>query len=489
MSFSQYNSKLTLEDIRTKPENQYLERKGRDTRATKIANELIGMLNAGGGTLVYGVANDGAIEDLAHVGGLLPEEPTKLDAYRKLVHDLICPPANVQLEEIYLEGGELIFIYHVEQDYERLFQRRDNEDVYLRVADSNKGPLNRAEVNKLEYNKAVRSFEEEVREDFDPADLDRAMCEAYREAMRYDGSFPELAAKRNLAVQREGRVVFKNAAILLFASDPEKYIPNASVRYVRYEGTERKSGSGFNVVKDQRFESCVPSLIQKLDAFMEASLRDYYYLDMETGKFHRVPEFPKEAWLEGIVNALCHRSYNLQGNPVMIRHFDDRLEISNSGPLPAQVTVENIERERYSRNPRIARALADLGYVRELNEGVPRIYSAMQEFTLARPEYTDENSTVTLTLRNKVSEHKETIFSEVLEQISSGWESFNDSQREIISLLFENQEATVGQIADRLELGSGAVRYNLKKLAEMEIIERLSEKIRDPDAIYRFRQG
>ena len=69
MSFSQYNSKLTLEDIRTKPENQYLERKGRDTRATKIANELIGMLNAGGGTLVYGVANDGAIEDLAHVGG------------------------------------------------------------------------------------------------------------------------------------------------------------------------------------------------------------------------------------------------------------------------------------------------------------------------------------------------------------------------------------------------------------------------------------
>lgn len=29
------------------------------------------------------------------------------------------------------------------------------------------------------------------------------------------------------------------------------------------------------------------------------------------------------------------------------------------------MTVDNIDRERYSRNPRIARALADLGYVRE----------------------------------------------------------------------------------------------------------------------------
>lgn len=91
-------------------------------------------------------------------------------------------------------------------------------------------------------------------------------------------------------------------------------------------------------------------------------------LNMETGRFERVPEFPKEAWLEGIVNALCHRSYNLQGNSIYIKHFDDRLEISNSGPLPAQVTVKNIGQERYARNPRIARVLSDLSYVRELNE-------------------------------------------------------------------------------------------------------------------------
>jgi len=489
MALSKNNPALTLDDLRHQKENQYLERKGRDTKATKIANELIGMLNAGGGVLVYGIAKDGEIEDLSVIGGLLSAERSELDAYRRLVHDLIKPPANVELEEITVDSGELIFPYHADTDYERLFLRKDNEDAYLRVADSNKGPLNRDEVKKLEYNKAIRSFEDELREEFNPDDLDDGACAGYRKAMRFQGSFEELAVKRNLAVRKDGGIRVKNAAILLFAEDPERYIANASVRYVRYEGTEQKSGSGYNVVKDQRFEGGIPELIRRVEAFVEASLRDYYYLDMEKGKFLRVPEFPKEAWLEGIVNALCHRSYNLQGNPVLIRHYDDRLEIANSGPLPAQVTVENIDRERYSRNPRIARALADLGYVRELNEGVPRIYRAMKEFMLAKPEYTDDGSTVRLTLRNKVTDHKETILSDVLERIEANWGSFNKNKRKLINLLFLSQEATIDRIVAELGVSEQAARYHLKKLEELNIVERVSEKLRDRNAVYRFQNG
>ena len=471
MSLSIFNPGLTEEVLRFQAEGQYLERKGRDTRPTKVANELIGMLNAGGGVLVYGIANDGTIEDLKSGGGLLSVEPS-------------------ELEEIYLSRGELVFLYHVDQDHERLFQRNDSsEAVYLRVADANKGPLNRDEVKKLEYNRSIRSFEDELREDFDPADLDRNACESYRAAMYYEGSFEDLAVKRNLAVRRDGMVCFKNAAILLFAKDPERYIPNASVRYVRYEGRERRSGREFNVIKDQRFEGGIHALIRELATFLEASLRDYYFLDMEKGQFVRVPEFPKEAWLEGVVNALCHRSYNIQGNPVMIRHFDDRLEIANSGPLPAQVTVENIERERFARNVRIARALSDLGYVRELNEGVPRIYRAMREFLLAKPEYSDDGTTVTLTLRNRVSDHKETILAEVLERIEKLWQTFTDSQRSMIALLFDKQEATIAEMVGKIGLSEQAIRYNLKKFENLKIVERQSDKIRDPKALYRFKNG
>ena len=488
MSLSQHNSSLTVEAIRLKPENAYLERKGRDAKAAKIANELIGMLNAGGGTLVYGIADDGTVEDLAR-GELLEEGWAEhLRPYRTLIHDFIIPPARIELEEVFMPGGELVFLYHAEPNHERLFQRKDNEEVYLRVADSNRGPLPRDEVKKLEYNKSIRSYEDELRPDFDPADLDRATCAAYREALKYDGSFADLALKRHLATMRDGQVVYKNAAVLLFAREPEKYIPNASVRYVRYEGIERKSGGNYNVVKDQRFEANIPSIIARAEVFIEASLRDYYYLEMETGKFLRVPEFPREAWLEGLVNALCHRTYNLQGNPVLIRHFDDRLEISNSGPLPAYVTVENIRCQRYARNPRIARILTDLGYVRELNEGVPRIYSAMEEFRLAKPQYVNHEDLVTLTLRSSVAAHRETILGETLERIESHWQMLNNSQRDMIKLLFSEQEASVGGFSVALGLSEQAIRYNLKSLEGLGILQRFSEKIRDKNAVYRFKE-
>jgi ATP-dependent DNA helicase RecG len=304
--------------------------------------------------------------------------------------------------------------------------------------------------------------------------------------MRYGGNFEELAIARGLAVRREGRVLYKNAAILLFAENPDVLITNALVRYVRYVGMESKSGRDFNVIKDERLEGNIPVLIKTLETFIEATLRDYFFLNLSHGKFERIPEYPKEAWLEGIVNALCHRSYNVQGNAIYIKHYDDRLVISNSGPLPAQVTVENIRNQRYSRNPRIARALSDLGYVRELNEGVPRIFDAMRNSMLAEPEYLNTHDTVTLTLRNQVASRRETIHADVLDRIEAHWELLSPSQRELVDYLFETFEATLEAFASRMNLSVQAVRYNLKPLMDLGIITRISEKIRDKNAIYRF---
>jgi len=194
----------------------------------------------------------------------------------------------------------------------------------------------------------------------------------------------------------------------------------------------------------------------------------------------------EKAGTRNIPNALCHRSYNLHGNSIYIKHYDDRLEISNSGPLPAQVSVENIQTERYSRNPRIARVLSEMGYVRELNEGVPRIFRSMDEFTLDAPEYTDTNDTVTLTLKNKVTAHKATIHADVLHRIETSWKDFNETQQNIIKFLWSEYEASCPTLSKNIGLSEQAIRYNLKKLLSLNILERLSKKTRDRDAIYTF---
>jgi ATP-dependent DNA helicase RecG len=209
---------------------------------------------------------------------------------------------------------------------------------------------------------------------------------------------------------------------------------------------------------------------------------------METGRFKKVPEYPEEAWLEGIVNALCHRSYNVHGNAIYIKHFDDRLEISNSGPLPAQVTIDNIKTERFARNPRVARVLEDMGYVRQLNEGVSRIYESMEKSMLSIPEYKEGNSTVYLILRNKISGHSKTIHDSVIEKIEKNWKVYNETQRNIFHYLFLNHKATIDELVKFTNININTIRGYLNKFIEDSVLIRLSEKQRDANALYVFKK-
>ncbi|KFC23258.1 ATP-binding protein [Epilithonimonas lactis] len=479
---SKINTIVTLEYLQTQRENQYFERKGlgeKDIKPAKIAEELIGMLNADGGILVFGVADNGAIEDLNTLGD-------KIDSYRKLAFDFIKPPCNIQLEEIEIDD-KLIFLFHVEQDLERVFCQKDSDNVYLRVLDTNR-LLDRDRIKKLEYDKSIRRFEEESSKNFDIDDFDQELLEEYRQKLNYKGDAYDLLTKRHLTQKKEDVHLFKNAAVLLFANDPEKYIPSASMRYIRYEGITALTGSSHNVIKDERFENNIPRLLEEIKLFLKASFKDYYFLDIDTGRFVKVPEYPEEAWLEGIVNALCHRSYNVQGNAIYIKHFDDRLEISNSGPLPAQVTIENIKSERFARNPRIARVLEDLGYVRQLNEGVSRIYESMEKSMLSVPEYSEKNGNVYLVLRNRISRHSKTIHDTVMEKIEKDWKKYNETQRRILLFLFIRHTATLGEIVDYININENTVRTYLNKMIDDGMLDRLSEKQRDKNAVYRFKK-
>ena len=482
MLISDINTLVTKEYLETHAENQYFERKGlgeKETKPSKIAEELIGMLNADGGILAFGISDAGQLQDLNALG-------EQLNAYRTLVFDYIQPACNIKLEEINIDGN-LIFIFHVEQEIERVFCRKDNEKVYLRMVDSNR-ELNRDQIKKLEYDKSIRKFEEEILKDFNPEDFDQDLLKDYQLKLNYKGNAIDLLVKRHLAIKKDNSYLFKNATALLFAQDPEKYIASASVRYIRYDGIAPLTGQKHNVIKDERFENNIPRLIVEIKQFLQTSFKDYYFLDITSGKFENVPEYPQEAWLEGIVNALCHRSYNIQGNAIYIKHFDDRLEISNSGPLPAQVTIENIKTERFARNPRLARVLEDLGYVRQLNEGVSRIYDSMEKSMLSIPEYSEKNGNVHLVLRNKISNHAKAINNLVISKIEKNWGNYNETQQKILNFLFFHQQGTLSDFEKSIGINEKRLRIYLNDFCEQNIIERLSSKIRDINALYIFKK-
>ncbi|MFV0345024.1 MAG: ATP-binding protein [Bacteroidales bacterium] len=483
MKVSEINTSITLEQLTKSREDQYFERKGlgeKNIKPSKIAEELIGMLNADGGILVFGVSDGGELQNVEILGD-------KLSDYRNLIIDFIEPyTKNVVLEEIRIKNS-LIFLYHVEQDIERLYEQKQSGNIYLRVDDRNKHLKSLSDIRTLEFDKQIRKYEDEVEPNFDFEDLDIPIVEKYKEELEYTKDIMELLYTRNVVVRKAGEYKMKRSGVLLFAKQPEKYIPNASLRYVRYNGVGLKAGSNFNVVKDISFEENIPRIIEKVKTFMHAALDDFYFLDIEYGVFRKIPEYPEEAWLEGVVNALCHRSYNVHGNPIMIKHFDDRIEISNSGPLPAQVTVENIRSERYSRNPRIARVLKEMGFVRQLNEGVARIYESMERSMLSEPEYSEKNKYVYLTLRNKVSVHAKTVPETVHKGVQDNWGMYNDSQRRILTYLYTNIGVTIDELRQNLEIHDKTIRLYLKQFIEENVVERHSEKTRDKNAVYTFK--
>ena len=74
-----------------------------------------------------------------------------------------------------------------------------------------------------------------------------------------------------------------------------------------------------------------------------------------------------------VVNACCHRAYNIKGTEIQIKMLDDRLVFESPGRLPGTVKPSNIRHTHFSRNPKIAQFLKAYDFVKEFGEGVDRV--------------------------------------------------------------------------------------------------------------------
>jgi ATP-dependent DNA helicase RecG len=106
-------------------------------------------------------------------------------------------------------------------------------------------------------------------------------------------------------------------------------------------------------------------------------------------RFRPVSEYPRFSWQEALLNAIAHRDYSVQGSCTEVWLFDDRMEVNSPGGLlPELSLVEllSLQRVHCSRNPRLMRALVDLGLARDQGEGIPRMFAEMADAFLPSPQ-------------------------------------------------------------------------------------------------------
>jgi ATP-dependent DNA helicase RecG len=344
------------------------------------------------------------------------------------------------------------------------------DEVFLRVGDETRR-LTYAQRQELLYDKGQASYEVRALPEVGFERLNRTLLEEYTKAV--SGSDPErLLQARGLS--QDGHLTV--GGCLLFAEYPQGVLPEAFVRVLRYRGTERGAGARQQLISDERFEGPIPLLLLAARKAVQAVQPARRAL-LETGRFGDVPLIPEDAWLEGLVNAVVHRSYSAAGDHIRVDIFDDRMEISSPGRFPGLVDLTDpLHTTRFARNPRIARVCADLNFGQELGEGIRRMFEEMRHAGLNDPIYRQTSGSVQLTL--------------LAEPVDRALEArLPEHARAITSALREAARLSTGEIAEALAVSRPTAQRELGVLRDAGVIEWVGKSPRDPRAYWQLKTG
>lgn len=455
------------EDVATlalRPESQWFERKSGRINARDLADVLVGFANAEGGTVVVGVADDGSIEGIAASG--------KVNGWRQAARNFTEPPIRHRFRVIpCINGGghddELAII---EVELSEQVHTNSRGETFLRIGDATHR-LGPAEARELGYDKGEATFDGRP-SGLTAENLSERLVEVYARAAGASNPTNALVS-RGLTTEQDGGVTPTVAGLLLLGVEPQRYHPEACVRILRHEGTRLETGARSNIVADRRIEGPLTHQIEEAQAAIREWLPQAIRLG-ESGRFSSTTIIPEAAWLEAVVNAITHRSYSLGGDHIRVSLFRDRIEVESPGRLPGLVRTENIRRTRFARNPRIARALSDLGYGRELGEGVDRMFEEMARAGLPEPLYEQGPASVRVTLRADPTGAR------MLEVLPAGSGRF-------VEHVTQRGRVTTSEAVDLLgRARPTALRY-LRRLENAGFLERVGSTY-DPTAYWRLLQ-
>lgn len=462
---------LTLDYIQNESENKFFDRKSSKVQPSALAPTISAFANAEGGCIVIGVS-----DKKRTLEGLQELDEKQINNILNAPKDFCRPMPKYEFEKLSIinEHGkpDYLLLLHIEASPEQII-RTNNDSTFLRIGDQSR-EMKGEDLRNLEYTKNARHYEDELNTDATIPDLDEDLLKDYQSKIGAENqSFDQTLKARGFLKERNGKECLTNAAVLLFAKNVGQFYPNCRVRFVRYEGNEAETGTRMNLVRDINFEFPVLKIIQKAKDFISTQFREFTSLNFSTGLFETVPEYPEFAWLEGIVNAVAHREYSMEGAFILVAMYDDHLEITSPGRLPNIVTVKNIQYTRFSRNPRIARVLTEFGWVRELNEGVPRIYREMKDSFLDQPIYTEPNdSQVKLVFKNNIHIRRQRRASVVTGRFPEIWNKLDDLEKKILIFCSNHSNSTRTQLVEYTGYESKTVLRRINHLIQWNLLVR-----------------
>jgi ATP-dependent DNA helicase RecG len=476
-------------------EDRRFERKTVGVHVQEIGNYLSVFANTApdGGLVAVGVENDGRITGCGRAD---PKHVNELER----AGDTHCPDARYYSKRVPVRniGGneDFVLLIRVEYRKDRVVETVRGE-AFVRRGESKK-KLSDDEKRELRIAKHELDLEQDDSGLEYPKDFNQTLIRQFAENYRRQSGSSTLDDQEILVARRlgelRGQIFVPNiACAVVFARDPGRVIPGCKIRVLRFDGTQEGTGAKFNAIKDFTIEGNIPELIDGAEKAIESQIRNFTRLGAD-GKFFSAPEYPKEAWLEAIVNACVHRSYNLRNMNIFVKMFDDRLEIESPGGFPPLVTPENIYDMHEPRNPKLMDALFQLGRVQCAHEGTRRMRDTMKGMSLPAPEFIQRELggvAVRVTLRNNIAARKVFVDSDAAKLIGEAiFRTLSEDERQVINYLAEKKFVNVSEVQRLTGRSWPYARKLLKRLHDKGIVDHFhSGGERDPQAFFALTEG
>lgn len=380
---------MRIEDILVAKEGERFEFKAAGNRFsfTELQKYVSAVANEGGGKIVFGVSND---RPRQVVGSRAFEQPER--TRKGLIESL---RINVDFE-VFNEGAvDRVLVFSVPSRPIGLPVQADGI-AWWREGDS-LVPMPE-DVRARIYGESGLDYSAEVCKCAKFADLDPDAIETFRKVWmekrgnkRIANVSREQLLKDCEALNRKGEITY--AALILFGTREAlgEFLGNAETVF-EYRASDASGPAGKREEFREGFFLYFDRLWELIDARnLKLPYQEGFFL-------YDVYAYNERAVREAVLNAVCHRNYQLPGS-VFVRQYPDKIVFESPGGFIGGITPENVIDRQSARNRRLAEILGRCGLVERSGQGMNLIYEESIKDAKSLPDFDGTNdSRVRLTL-------------------------------------------------------------------------------------------
>lgn len=418
-------------------EGHFLDLKSKNISPKKLTETMSAFANTAGGELYIGIdERKGRQKKIRKWRGFTDQESANghLQAFERIF------PLSSALSYIFLsceDSDGLVLKADIHKVKE--VKRASNGMPYVRRGAQNLPVDTSQKLKRLEYNKGITSFENEL------VDIGTILIEnsdILKDFLRHcvPTSDPKDFLHKQQLVMSDKPTV---AAILLFSDEPQAIIPKyCGVKILRYRTREISGDRDTLASEIVTVEGCICNIVKETVSKVANMVENAPVL----GPGHLVSiVYPHETLHEIITNAVLHRDYSV-ATDIQVRIFDNRIEVESPGRLSGHITEKNILREQYARNGKIVRQLSRFPDApnRDIGEGLNTAFEAMRRLKLRVPEIKENENSVTVYIYHEPLASPEETVLKYLEKYAS----ITNSEARIITGI--KSENSMKKVFDRL---------------------------------------